>query len=155
MSVFPAIQALLNKIDTPERLAQFQAYGVQYFADADFLNLLRDGMLELYNLFQLSGGRRISKVVPGVEYTIQAEDYDRQLLFYSDLPVTVTVPAGLDMNIVALQMGNGQITFVGGEGVTVSPPVDSYARTELKGAIMMLVRVDQEVYRAIGKLELI
>jgi hypothetical protein len=155
MSVFPQIAALQDKVNSPELEAQLTAYGEEYYADAKYHNLLIKGMLELFDAFQLSGGKRISKTVPGTNYLINLEDYDKLLLFTSNTPVTVTVPAGIDINIIAFQEGNGQVSFVGAAGVLVSPPIDSYAKTEVKGAIVALIRTDVNKFRAIGKLAII
>lgn len=154
-TVFPQIEAMLPKVNSPELLAIFQAYGIQNYADAEFFNLLRAGMLELYNLFQLSGGRRISKTISSTAYTVTADDYNKLLLFTAPAPVTVTVPLGLDLNIIAIQSGSGQVSFEGAVGVQVLPPVDSFAKTENKGSVIGLIRTEAEKYSVIGKLELI
>lgn len=153
-TVFPQIQAMQPKVNSPELLAIFQAYGIEKYADADFFNLLRAGMLELYDLFQLAGGRRITKVITDVAYTVIADDYNKQLFFTSNAAVTVTVPQGLDLNIVAFQEGNGQVTFVG-DGVILTPPVDCYPRTETKGSVAALIRRDVNNFKIIGKLDFI
>jgi hypothetical protein len=40
------LQAYADKIDSPERLAQFQTFGAQHYADAAFLNLLKNATIE-------------------------------------------------------------------------------------------------------------
>lgn len=155
VTVFDQIIAMQDKVDSPERLAMFQAYGIVQYADAAFFNLIKAGMLELYELFQLSGGRRLSKTVADAAYTVVADDYNKLLLFTSNTAVTVTVPPGLSLNVFAIQEGNGQVSFVAGQGVAVSPPIDSYAKTETKGAVAGLLLTEPNRFRAIGKLQLI
>ncbi|MHA3788313.1 autotransporter outer membrane beta-barrel domain-containing protein [Flavobacterium hauense] len=64
MSNLTKLQAYLEKVDTPERLAMFEGIGEEYYADAEFLNLIRASLIELYlgpaGLDQNNIGRVIS-----------------------------------------------------------------------------------------------
>lgn len=48
-SVFDKLRAYKEKIDTPERVALFAAVGEEYYADAEYLNLLRGAILEIFD----------------------------------------------------------------------------------------------------------
>lgn len=143
------------KVDHPQLVAMMQAYGEQYYANADFLNQMIVNNNYLFELFQVAQGRRIVKLVPETTYLVIADDFDKLLVFTNPLPVAVHVSADLDFNIYALQKGNGQISFAGNTGVTVTPPVDSYPKTENKGAVVGLLRIAANDFNLIGKLQLI
>jgi len=48
LTILERLQAYANKVDDPARLAQFQTFGPQHYADAEFLNLLREGLVDIY-----------------------------------------------------------------------------------------------------------
>jgi hypothetical protein len=144
-----------DKVDTPERLAMVATYGPENFATAQEYNDVRDAMNQLYLIFQVAQGRRISKTVTGTAYTIDQSDFDKQLLFTSNTAVTVTVPQDIDFNTFAWQLGNGQLTITGASGVQISQPIDSYAKSELKGAVVGIIKIDSNKFNLIGKLQLI
>jgi hypothetical protein len=48
LSILEQLQLLSDKVDSPERLAMFQAFGIEKFADAAVFNLFRHALIELF-----------------------------------------------------------------------------------------------------------
>lgn len=48
LTILERLQALSPKVNSPERLAILQSYGVENYADAEFLNLIIEALKDLY-----------------------------------------------------------------------------------------------------------
>jgi hypothetical protein len=48
LTILEQLQLLSDKVDSPERLAMFQTFGIEQFADAGVFNLFRHALIELY-----------------------------------------------------------------------------------------------------------
>ena len=56
LTILERLQALEDKIDNPVRKAYYQQFGESNYADAEFLNLLRDALIDIYENGGGSGG---------------------------------------------------------------------------------------------------
>ena len=48
MTIKQRLEALTLKVNSPERLAVFQTMGKEHYADAEFLNLLVEALIDIY-----------------------------------------------------------------------------------------------------------
>jgi hypothetical protein len=91
-----------------------------------------------------------SNVAPDTTYTFKATD--AFVRFLSADPVTATVPAGLDVDVITFtQEGAGQITVAGASGVTIDTP--ETLLTAKQHATCSLIRKARNYWVLAGNLE--
>lgn len=61
------LEAYIDKVDGPERLAQFKTMGQEKYTDATFLNLLKNGLIKVLEKLVPRGGNDILVSVQKVD----------------------------------------------------------------------------------------
>lgn len=72
-TILERLQALSQKVDSPERLAMFQAFGQEHYADAEFLNLLLEALIAVFS--------SASGTVPTLDQVVAAGDKSNRDVF--------------------------------------------------------------------------
>lgn len=52
-TILERLLAQVPKVDSPDRLAQFAAFGREYYADAEYLNALREAIIAAFQAFNI------------------------------------------------------------------------------------------------------
>lgn len=92
------------------------------------------------------------KPITDTTHTVNAYENGFILETGADVPVTITVPAGLPQGFVVgiSQGGTGQVTIAAGDGVTILEP-DSQFATEKQYVLLSLVSVALNNFRLYGR----
>lgn len=101
---------------------------------------------------------KLKNVIPGAAYTLTAADFDKKLIFTSNAPVTVTIPANIvndGVQTTLRQAGNGQITIVAGAGVVLTKSDFDTFKTAAKGSVVGVDCDTANSYHVYGQLELL
>lgn len=86
----------------------------------------------------------------GTTYTMQASDNGKLVTFDNAGTVTVTLPSGLPagFNIVCVQLGAGQVSFVAGSGATISNRQNQAKVVGQKGVVTVVAVATSTYYIA-------
>jgi hypothetical protein len=96
----------------------------------------------------------------GSAYTAQITDARSVILFTNSASSTFTIPPessvawGYPTTITVIQQGSGQVTITGGTGVTVNKNSFFNLKTAGPWSTVQLIRIAQDVWVAMGCLEL-
>jgi hypothetical protein len=99
-TILEKLQAVLPKINDPERLAYFQQFGIQHFADADHLNLLVEGLIEALESTGASGPS-LSQII------LNFKNSETQAYLYVKEPTVITGISAIGVSTLAFSVNEG------------------------------------------------
>lgn len=87
-----------------------------------------------------------NEIETGTSYTLNAADVGKVIVFTNNAGITLTVDSGLPegFNCAVIQLGNGQITFVGAGGVTIVNPL-SHTKS-IKNGMVTIYSYDEDEF---------
>lgn len=126
------------------------------FVNGDLVKVVRNGA-EIYgNIEALT--RHLPRItVTAVAHKLRRRDACHMVICTSDDPVTITLPPSsevlqpVDTPIAILQYGEGQVTVVAGDGVTIRTP--ETLKTAKQYAVILLTHLETDEWLLTGNLE--